>query len=359
MEKKSLLQWTMLMLSCASLSIGVIAGPLLAKFYFRRAGGNRAWLPAFLQTAGWPLLLIPIWISSCYNKKQGCHFQTVHVTLKLFIASFGIGMLIGMDNTLYSWGLRYLPLSTSAMVFATQLGFNAVFGYLIVRQKFTPFSINAIILLTFGTSVLSFNGSSDRPEGVSQEHYVLGFILTASAAGLYGLILPLIELTYRETSLQITYTLVMEMQLIMSFSASIVCTIGMVVYKDIPAMVREANASQLGQGLYYTSLLACAVCWQLFFIGVFGVIFLSNSLLSGVIIAFYIPVNQMLAVFVYDDEFDSGKAMAMGLAFWGFVSYLYGEYRSYVTQVENHESSLSDSESASLREDKPDEMDAV
>ncbi|KAH9324746.1 hypothetical protein KI387_004924, partial [Taxus chinensis] len=54
-------------------------------------------------------------------------------------------------------------------------------------------------------------------------------------------------LIYRETSPQITYTLVMEMQLIMSVCESVVCTIDMVVYKDIPAIVREANASPLGE----------------------------------------------------------------------------------------------------------------
>ncbi|KAH9307832.1 hypothetical protein KI387_035743, partial [Taxus chinensis] len=54
-------------------------------------------------------------------------------------------------------------------------------------------------------------------------------------------------LIYRETSPQITYTLVMEMQLIMSVWESVVCTIDMVVYKGIPAIVREANPSPLGE----------------------------------------------------------------------------------------------------------------
>ncbi|KAH9296904.1 hypothetical protein KI387_028586, partial [Taxus chinensis] len=113
--------------------------------------------------------------------------------------------------------------------------------------KSTPYSINALIFLAFGTGILSFNNSSDRPEEAIRVHYVVGFILITSATGIYGLILTLIELIYRETSPQITYTLVMEMQLIMSVCASVVCTIDMVVYKDIPAIVREANASPLGE----------------------------------------------------------------------------------------------------------------
>ncbi|KAH9331195.1 hypothetical protein KI387_003303, partial [Taxus chinensis] len=91
-------------------------------------------------------------------------------------------------------------------------------------------------------------------------------------------------LIYRETSPQITYTLVMEMQLIMSVCESVVCTIDLGVYKDIPAIVREANASPLGEGLsaichlqrgdmkpFYFDLHGIALVLHLIFIASFAV----------------------------------------------------------------------------------------
>ncbi|KAH9293273.1 hypothetical protein KI387_041523 [Taxus chinensis] len=324
MERKNLLKCMMLLLNLAALSIGTSAGPLLLKFYFMY--GKREWLCAFIQTAGWPILIVPIWVSSTYNKKQG-YPDTFHVTPRLCLASIGIGLLTGLQDFLYAWGLRYLPISTSALLNSSQLGFNAGFAYLIVRQKFTPYSINAVILLSLGTVMLSFNTRIDKPKEVTHANYIGGFAATMCAAALYGLILPVIEFVYGRTRRQITYTLVMEMQLIMSFSASVLCAIGMTVNNDFMAIPMEAKTTRLGELCYYIILVWIAISWQLFFIGVFGVIFLKNSLLSGIIIAVFIPVNQVLAVFVYHEKFSGEKGIAMVLALWGFASYLYGEQR--------------------------------
>ncbi|GLJ32669.1 hypothetical protein SUGI_0657330 [Cryptomeria japonica] len=352
--EKSFLQWAVLLLNCGALSIGTTAGPMLVKYYFGPTEGKRTWLATFSQTGGWPICIVPIWISSAYKKRKG--YPENHVSLRLVLASIVLGLFTGLDNFMYAWGLNYLPLSTSALVIATQLGFNSIFAYLVVGQKFTSFSINAVILLTVGAVMLSFNTKSDTPEGVQHGHYLIGFFVTLGAAALYGLILPLIELAYRETSRQITYALVMEMQLIMSFSATVLCLVGMIANQDFMAIRREAKASPVGEVLYYVSIVANGICWQLFFIGVFGVIFLANSLLSGIIIAFYIPINQLLAVLLYRDKFTPEKAMALVLSLWGFVSYLYGEYRTS-KKLENQEDYDSESRDEDIQSSNQEDRD--
>eukprot|EP00253_Pinus_taeda_P006742 PITA_06742 len=124
--------------------------------------------------------------------------------------------------------------------------------------------------------MLAFHASGDRPAGVTNRQCVLGFVLTLCASVLYGFIIPLIELAYRKTKRQITYTLVMEM--------------------------------------------------QLFFIGVFGVTSMASSLLSAVLVAFTLPVTEVLAVVFFREKFSAEKGMALVLALWGFASYIYGEY---------------------------------
>lgn len=325
MEKKSLTHGILLLLSCAALSIGVSAGPLLMKFYYFN-GGRLIWFPAWIETAGWPILLVPIFVSSAYKKKQG-QTGNQHISLKLGLASVGIGLLTGLDLYMYSTGLSYLPLSTAALLLASQLAFNALFSYLIVRQKFTPYSINAVLLLTLAIIMLSFNGSHDRSSQVTNEEYFLGFIMALSAAALYGLILPLIELTYKAIDSEISYTLVMEMQLIISLSATVLTTVGMGYDKGFAAIPAEAKLSKSGETFYYIALVANGVCWQLFYIGVFGVIFLTNSLFSGIMMAISVPVNQVLAVMLFHEKFTGVKGVSLAVALWGFVSYLYGEYR--------------------------------
>lgn len=65
----------------------------------------------------------------------------------------------------------------------------------------------------------------------------MGFFLTIGAAALYGLVLPLVELTYRRAKRPITYTLVIEMQLVMGFFATAFCAVGMIVNKDFQVML--------------------------------------------------------------------------------------------------------------------------
>lgn len=323
-RKKSLRRRILLLLNILALALGATAGPLLTRFYFLH-GGSKRWFSSWLETAGWPLLLPPLYIS--YRKQPN---RENHITPKLVLACCGIGILTGADNYLYVYGVSFLPVSTSSVLIASQLGFNAVFALLLVRQKFSPFSVNSVVLLTASSVLLAFHTSGDRPEGVTSRQYVLGFVLTLGAAALYGFVLPLIELIYKKTKRPITYTLVMEMQFIMSVSATVFCTVGMLINGDFQALHREAEGFRLGKIDYSMALVWTAVVFQLGFIGVFGVTSMASSLLSGVIIAVTIPAVEVLAVILFHEKFSAEKGMALVLALWGFASYLFGEYYCYL-----------------------------
>uniref|UniRef100_A0A1S3Y6G9 Purine permease 1-like n=1 Tax=Nicotiana tabacum TaxID=4097 RepID=A0A1S3Y6G9_TOBAC len=143
-----------------------------------------------------------------------------------------MGILSGIDNYLSAYGVAKLPVFTSALLIASQLAFTAGFAFLLVKQKFSAYSINSIYLLTLGAVVLALHAKSDRPKGESKKEYILGFVLTLGAAALYGLILPLFELLYKKAKQTITYTLVLEIQAVYCFFATVVCTIGMIINKD-------------------------------------------------------------------------------------------------------------------------------
>ena len=68
-----------------------------------------------------------------------------------------------------------------------------------------------------------------------------------------------------------------------------------------------------------------AVSWQLFNLGIMGLIICVSSLLAGVLIAVLLPLSEVLAVVVLHEKFDGTKGIALVLSLWGFVSYLYGE----------------------------------
>ncbi|XP_049355735.1 purine permease 1-like [Solanum verrucosum] len=166
-----------------------------------------------------------------------------------------------------------------------------------------------------------------RPEGVTSKDYVIGFIMTLLAAALYGLILPCIELMYLKAKQAITATLLLEIQMVMCFASTAFCTIGMIANKDFQAISREAKHFNLGEGRYYIVVIWSAIIWQCFCVDAVGVIYLSSSLMSGVMIAVLLPITEVLGVIFFDEKFSAEKGLSLFLSLWGFVSYFYGEFK--------------------------------
>lgn len=202
------------------------------RLYFLH-GGKRVWLSSWLETGGWPIILFPLAVAYYQRRRRGSPSNKI-IQMKpfLFVGSAVVGLLTGFDDYLYAYGVARLPVSTSSLIIASQLAFTAVFAYVLVKQKFTSYSVNSVVLLTIGGAVLALHTSGDRPKGESEKAYVMGFLMTVAAAVLYGFILPLIELMYKKSKQRITYSLVLEIQLVMCFFATAVCTVGMLISRD-------------------------------------------------------------------------------------------------------------------------------
>ncbi|XP_068653100.1 purine permease 3-like [Aristolochia californica] len=321
----------LLLFNTALSAIGTIGGPLLLRLYYIH-GGNRKWVASSLQTAGFPLLVFPLSILFLRHRARGVPFMAEP---KLLLSSAAIGLLVGLNNFLYSLGLSSLPVSTSSLLFSTQLAFTALFALIIVRQKFTPYSINAVVLMTLGAILLGIRKSSDRPPAVSNAEYLLGFLMTLAAASLLGFTLPCIELAYAKATKAINYRIVLQFQFGVSFFATVFCTIGMIINKDFAAITREASEFGLGETKYYLVLVFTAVVFQFIFVGTLGVIFCSSSLFAGVLNATMLPLTEVAGVLVYHEKFTGEKGMALALCLWGFTSYFYGSYREKEPVIES------------------------
>lgn len=314
----------LLIINCIILSIGNCAGPLIMRLYFIR-GGKRIWFSSWLETGGWPITIIPLIVSYILRRRNNPGTELYFMKPRVFLAAAVIGTLTGFDDYLYAYGIAKLPVSTSSLLIATQLAFTAGFAFLLVKQKFTAYSINAVVLLTVGAVVLGLHSNGDRPQGESDKQYFEGFFMTLGAAALYGLILPMVELMYLKAGQALTYTLVLEIQMVMCFFATAFCTVGMLINKDFQAIPREAKEFELGEAKYYLIVVWSAVIWQCFFLGAIGIIFYSSSLLSGIVITVSLPVTELLAVIIYHDKFQSEKGVSLFLSLWGFISYFLGE----------------------------------
>ncbi|KAH7567701.1 hypothetical protein JRO89_XS07G0124700 [Xanthoceras sorbifolium] len=238
----------LLLINIILLSVGNCGGPLVMRLYFLH-GGKRVWFSSWLETAGWPVILLPITIGYLHRRRTQPSSPTKFFFIKppLFMASAVIGILTGFDDYIYAYGMARLPVSTSSLILASQLAFTAGFAFVLVKQKFTSYSINAVFLLTLGAAVLGLHTDNDRPKGESNREYVLGFLMTVGAAALYGFILPLVELAYKKGKQEMSYALVMEIQMFMCLFATLFATVGMLVNNDFKVIGREARKFDLGE----------------------------------------------------------------------------------------------------------------
>uniref|UniRef100_A0A3Q7GTS4 Uncharacterized protein n=1 Tax=Solanum lycopersicum TaxID=4081 RepID=A0A3Q7GTS4_SOLLC len=136
-------------------------------------GGKRIWLSCWLQTVAWPINFISLVISYFY--RRFCNYS-------------------------YGYGVAKLPVSTVGLLYSRQLAFTA---FVIVRLKFTSYSINSVFLLTIGAIILSLQSGSDRLGGETNKEYILGFIMIVASASSAGLIFPLEELIYKKVSIAV------------------------------------------------------------------------------------------------------------------------------------------------------------
>ncbi|KAL3321991.1 hypothetical protein AABB24_039557 [Solanum stoloniferum] len=322
----------LILIYCIFLSVGQISGVLLVRIYYLH-GGKRKWLQSLLLTVGFPVLIIPISISYVKKKKKNTNNNNIRlfVTPKLAIFSVILGILLGICSYLYTIGASYLPVSISSLLSSTSLAFTAIFAYFMVKHKFTDYSVNAVVLMMLGSIILGLHMNGDRPIGESNRRYTLGFVMTLVGAALHGLINAGVEYSHVKAGVFVTFDLVMQIQFLISMFSSLFCIIAMIINRDFQAITREAEEFGLGQRKYYMILALSAISLQSMMIGSLGMIYCSSALLSGILNALLVPIQQIFAVIFLPESFNSDKWMALAMCLWGFASYFYGEYKESIT----------------------------
>ncbi|XP_002534165.2 probable purine permease 4 [Ricinus communis] len=310
----------LLVINYFCLFLGSVSSSLLSKFYFIHKGSSR-WVSTWVQSAGFPLLLFPIYLPyylfKCTERKPFNRF-----TPRILMLSVLIGLMLGLNNLLFSWGNSYLPVSTSSLLLSSQLVFNLILSVIIVKQRITFQNLNCVMLLTLSSVLLALGSSHDRPQGLTTAKYFIGFFSTVGAGLLFALYLPVMEKIYKNVY---CYQMVMEMQLVMEIAATALATVGMASDGGFAEMKRESEyVFDGGEKWYWITVFTNVFTWQLCFMGTAGMVFLTSSLTGGICMTALLAMNVLGGVLVYGDEFGGVKVVSTLLCGWGFCSYVYG-----------------------------------
>ncbi|KAI4315166.1 hypothetical protein L6164_028007 [Bauhinia variegata] len=317
--------WFRVSLYIIFLLVGQSAATLLGSLYYDK-GGNSKWMATLVQSAGFPVLLPLLFYFPPSTKLTNISSVTKPKVSTLLFLYLAFGLLLTGDNMMYSYGLLYLPVSTYSLLCATQLAFNALFSFFLNSHKFTPFIFNSLVLLTISASLLAVNSDSEDSTEETRGKYVIGFLCTLGASATYSLYLSLVQLSFEKIIKSETFSAILDMQLYPSFVASCACVVGLFASGEWKTLEKEMEEYQKGKISYVMTLLWIAVTWQISSIGLLGLILEASSLFSNVISTLALPIVPILAVVIFHDKFNGVKVIALLLALWGFLSYIYQHY---------------------------------
>ncbi|CAN4117406.1 unnamed protein product [Withania somnifera] len=315
------------------LFVGSISSSLLSKFYFNHKGNSR-WVSTWVQSAGFPFLLVPIYLPF-YVFKSTHRKPFTRFTPKILLLSILIGFLLGLNNLFIFLGQFLSPL------------FTLISSVIIVKQKITYANLNCVILLTLSSVLLALGSNHDKPKGLTRTNYFIGFFSTIGAGLLFALYLPVMEKVYKKVY---CYSMVVEMQMVMELAATVLATLGMTINGGFSEMKKEGeNVFDLGEKAYWLTVMFNVVTWQFCFMGTAGMVFMTTLM----------SLNVLDGVIVYGDNFGGIKLVSTLLCIWGFSSYLYGMYMKRKEEEDEEKKKKASMEKLINNDDQQEEVTEV
>ncbi|GAB2212800.1 hypothetical protein Drorol1_Dr00020792 [Drosera rotundifolia] len=306
---------------------GQSAGTLLGRLYFAK-GGKSKWLSTVLQLIGFPAF-IPLYHILPGLSSQGSNYhyrRNKPIPMNLAIVYITLGLLVAANSILYSIGLQDLPVSTYSLICASQLAFNAIFAFFLNSQKFTPYILNSIVLLTVTSKLLIFQNNSSDSSGVSKGKYAIGFVCTVVASAGFSLMLSLTQFAFERVLKTQSFVAILDVCIYQQLIATCFTIIGLFSSGQWQTLKSEMDGFESGKVSYLMTIIWIALTWGAFTIGALGLIVQVFSLFSNVISTLGLLLIPVLAVIFFHEKMDGIMVMAMLLAIWGFISYMYQHY---------------------------------
>ncbi|KAL3833606.1 hypothetical protein ACJIZ3_008342 [Penstemon smallii] len=277
------------------------------------------------------------------NTKYGFKWQSIHLWLSLanlprhFLEKShlkfnrSIKVISKSSPCIFVHSFWHVSCVRMHVICSCQLGFNAFFSYFINSQKITPFILNSIVLLTISTTLLVLN--SDSLTSNVNKNYTLGCICTLGGASGYALLLSVQQLAYGKLLKRQTFKEILNVILFESMVTTFALLVGLFGSGEWRSLRNEMEGFALGRKLYLVILIGSALAWQIFGIGMVALILKVSSLYANVVSTLNVPFVPVLGVLIFEDRMNGMKVVAMMLAVWGSVSYVYQKYVDDVEKV--------------------------
>ncbi|VVA91906.1 unnamed protein product [Arabis nemorensis] len=341
--------WPTIILSIIFVITGQTIAKLLENFYYDKINRSEynesrqndgVWTQSLLQTVGFPLLLLPfIILTKKHNQQQQPPITSDNYHYKsLAIIYICIGIIMSVQGRLAAMGKLDIPFGIFTLIYTTQLFFTPIFAAFINKIKFNRWVVISLILaIVTGALTLSssFGGEPDEAE----VNYASGSWAALFAGICFSLLLCNIQNVFdnyvfkrtESTVKKPSFASVFEVLIFSSLVATIISVVGLLIAGEQDDLKREMNGFSKGKGSYVMAMVGQAVSWQVYWVGIVGLVFSVSSVLSNVISVITWPIVSVLVVLFFnfmDDEIDVFKGIALITAVLSAAAYFFRASRT-------------------------------
>ncbi|ESQ29642.1 hypothetical protein EUTSA_v10023597mg [Eutrema salsugineum] len=213
------------------------------------------WTQALIQNAAFPIL-IPLFFIFPSPKPNPETNNTRFLSFRLLMLYFALGVLVAAHSKLFALGKLYANYAIFTLISASQLIFTVIFTAIINRFKFNRWIIISIILTLV---VYLFGNPEFGGEPVEAEvSYSKQAWLTFAAVVAFALYLCLFQLGFEKLLVKTkrygnkkVFRMVLEMQICVSFVASVVCLIGLFASGEFKELKGDSERFKKGNILRF------------------------------------------------------------------------------------------------------------
>ncbi|KAJ0257418.1 hypothetical protein HA466_0082860 [Hirschfeldia incana] len=329
---RKLNHWPTIILCVVFVITGQSIAKILENFYYnetdhhsQKRQNDDVWTQSLLQTVGFPLLL-PLYIFTAKKHNQQQSPTTSDQTSTKYIISFSglIGILWSNQGRFSAKAKLELPFRVFTLIYTTQLFFTLVFAAFINKLKINRWIITSLIL-AIATGAITFSSSFAGEPGDEAEadNYGRGSISALISSVYFSLLLSVIQNVFKRIEAT-SFASVYNVLIISSLVATVSSAAGLLIEGEQDDLKREMNGFSKGRGAYVMVMVGQAVSWQVYWVGIVGLVFSVTSVLANVISVITWPIVSVLVViFLVNDEFDVFKGVALITASLSAAAYFY------------------------------------
>ncbi|AAB60739.1 F21M12.25 gene product [Arabidopsis thaliana] len=289
------------------------------------------WTQALIQNAAFPIL-IPFFfiLSSPKPNPETVSNQTNNGWFRVLSLYVSLGVLVSVYSKLYALGKLYVGWG---ILLSTQLILTSLFSAFINRLKFNRWIIISIIF-TLGADFFGGPAFAGTPNEDETDPYdIKAWLILIFPTLAFSLSLCLMQLGFDKVLVKTkrygnkkVFRMVLEMQICVSFIATLICTVGLFASGEFKELKGDSERFKKGKTYYILSLVGLALSWQVWAVGLLGLVLLVSGLFADVVHMGASPVVALLVVLAFDfmdDEFGWQRRGALLGAVLALASYFY------------------------------------